>query len=163
MIFRKKKRYQMNMAQADATLQKVFAACKQSPNTTSFDKILLRRQLNTKLLDNMLIMTAIILLLTFLSPLAIASVNALFPGKEPPSEVTLLSDTMTDGVLCLSLSGNGILYDDAYQETETGIVEKAVSYDKHAGTICFTYYGTVTNIYIPLENAPAFHLVLAPQ
>ncbi|MCH5270249.1 MAG: hypothetical protein J1E83_05815 [Lachnospiraceae bacterium] len=163
MIFHKKKRYQMNVAQADATLQKVFAACKQSPNTTSFDKILLRRQLNTKLMDNMLVLTAIILLLTFLSPLGIASVNAVFPGKESPSQVTLLSDNMTDGVLCLTLSGSGILYGDAYQETETGIVEKAISYDKNAGTICFTYYGTVTNIYIPLENAPVFHLVLAPQ
>lgn len=69
------------MEQADATLQKVFAACKQSPNTTSFDKLLLRRQLNTRLLDNMLILTAIILLLTFLSPLVIASVNAVFPGE----------------------------------------------------------------------------------
>lgn len=151
------------MAQADATLQKVFEACKQSPNTTSFDKLILRRQLNTKLLDNLLTLTAIILFLTFLSPLGVASVNVIFPGKEPASHVTLLSDTLTDGKLCLSLSGNGILYDDAYQETESGIVEKAVSYDKNAGTICFTYYGTVTNIYIPLENAPVFHLVLAPQ
>lgn len=80
MFFRQKK-YQMNIEQADATLQKVFAACKQSPNTTSFDKLLLRRQLNTKLLDNLLILTAIILLLTFLSPLFIASVNAIFPEE----------------------------------------------------------------------------------
>lgn len=80
MFFRQKK-YQMNIEQADATLQKVFAACKQSPNTTSFDKLLLRRQLNTKLLDNLLIATAIILLLTFLSPLFIATVNAIFPEE----------------------------------------------------------------------------------
>lgn len=80
-MFFKQKKYQMNIEQADATLQKVFAACKQSPNTTSFDKLLLRRQLNTKLLDNLLIATAIILLLTFLSPLFIASVNAIFPEE----------------------------------------------------------------------------------
>lgn len=77
----KRKKYHMNKEQADATLQKVFAACEQSPNTTSFDKLLLHRQLNTRLLDNMLILTAIILLLTFLSPLVIASVNEVFPEE----------------------------------------------------------------------------------
>lgn len=80
-MFIRKKKYQMNIEQADATLQKVFATCKQSPNTTSFDKLLLRRQLNTRKLDNLLILTAIILLLTFLSPLFIASVNAVFPEE----------------------------------------------------------------------------------
>ena len=89
MFFRQKK-YHMNIEQADATLQKVFAACKQSPNTTSFDKLLLRRQLNTRFLDNLLILTAIILLLTFLSPLIFASVNAVFP------EEVIYRETVTD-------------------------------------------------------------------
>ena len=89
MFFRQKK-YQMNIEQADATLQKVFATCKQSPNTTSFDKLLLRRQLNTRFLDNLLILTAIILLLTFLAPLFIASVNAVFP------EEVIYRETVTD-------------------------------------------------------------------
>ncbi|MCH5276083.1 MAG: hypothetical protein J1E65_09590 [Lachnospiraceae bacterium] len=80
MIFKRKK-YHMNVEQADATLQKVFAACEQSPNSTSFDKLLLRRQLNTRILDNMLLLTTIILVLTFLSPLVIASVNELFPEE----------------------------------------------------------------------------------
>ena len=77
-----RKRYQMDRKQADATLQKVFAACEQPPNQTSFDKLLLRRQADTRLLNSLLLLTALILLLTLLFPLVIDIVNVTFPPAQ---------------------------------------------------------------------------------
>ena len=94
-MFVKKRKYQMNKKQADATLQKVFAACSQPPNKTAFDKLLLRRQADTGLLDHMMLLTAVILLLTLLSPLVIASVNMAFPPAEgQPAVITDASDSI---------------------------------------------------------------------
>lgn len=152
----------MNPTQANEVLQNVFAANKQPPNTIPFDKLLLRQKLNTRKYDYPLCLTALLLLLTFLSPLAVAPVSSIFNDTRP-AKVTLLSDTLQDGVLCLTLSGDGILYEEAYQETADGITEPPLSYDDESGKLYFTYYGTETNIYIPLENAPVFHLLLSPR
>ena len=42
-----RKRHQMDLKQADATLQNVFKACDIPPNTVAFDRLALRRKLNT--------------------------------------------------------------------------------------------------------------------
>ncbi|MGN1148583.1 MAG: hypothetical protein ACI4TB_09185 [Lachnospiraceae bacterium] len=153
----------MNPKQADAALQNIFAACEKSPNTVSLNKLALRQKANTRIYDRLLLLTAILLLLTFLSPLALSPAASLFGNDNSPSKATLVADSLTDGVLCLTLSGEGILYEEAYQETADGIVEGPVSYDESTGTIYFTYHATDTNIYIPLENAPVFHLLLSPR
>lgn len=149
------------MEQANATLQNVFAACNQTPNTIPFDKLVLRGKLNTRVYNRMIILTALVLLITFLAPLAVAPVSSLF--RKQPEKVELLSDSLENGVICLTLSGDGIRYAEAYQETADGIIEAPLSYDRDAGTIYFTYYETETNIYIPVENAPTFHLLLSPK
>lgn len=159
------RKYQMNPTQADAALQNIFAACEQSPNTVSLGTLALRQKANTRIYDRLLLLTAILLLMTFLSPLIVSPAASLFCGNNTTtaSKVTLVADTLNDGVLCLTLSGDGILYEEAYQETADGIVEAPLSYDESAGTVSFTYYATDTNIYIPIENAPVFHLLLSPR
>lgn len=161
MFFQKRKSYQLNKKQADATLQKVFEACQQPPNTIPFDKLLLRQKLNTCFYDCLIALTGILLLLTFLSPLMVSPVSSLLQEKE--GHATLVSHTLEGDTLCLTLSGEGILYEEAYQETADGITEGALSYDQKTQTLCFTYYETETNIYIPLKNAPTLHLLLSPQ
>lgn len=161
MLFKSRKKYRMNMEQANATLQNVFAACNQTPNTIPFDKLVLRKKLNTRVYNRMIVLTALLLFITFLAPLAVAPVSVFLSRQ--PEKVTLLSDSIENGVICLTLSGDGILYTEAYQETADGIKEAPLSYDKDTGTIYFTYYETATNIYIPIENAPTFHLLLSPQ
>ena len=161
MLFDKKKHH-MDLKQADATLQNVFKACHIPPNTTSFDRLALRRRLNTRIYNRLLIITALLLLFTFILPLAVSPAAPFFK-RGGASEVVLVSDTLSGDVLKLMLSGSGILYDEAYQETASGITEPALSYNEKTGVISFSYYGTETNIYIPLENAPTFHLWLSPR
>ncbi len=71
MFFKKRNVYEIDMIQANNTLQNVFAACNQAPNTIPFDKLVLRNQLDTKIYNRLLIITSIALLFTFLSPLFI--------------------------------------------------------------------------------------------
>lgn len=159
MFFKKKNKYELNLKQADTALQNVFAACKQQPNTIAFDKLVLRQKLNTRIYDRLLILTGLLLLITFLSPLAVAPVNKLL--VKPPVKVELISDTMTDGVLCLTFTGDGIQFDKAYQELKDGTFEAPLSYEQN--TIRFTYHEVETNIYIPVENQPVFHILVSPE
>lgn len=161
MLFNSKKHH-MDLKQADATLQNVFKACHIPPNTVAFDRLALRRKLNTRIYNRLLAVTALLLLLAFLLPLAVSPASV-FSGFGETSEVILISDTLSGDVLKLTLSGSGICYSEAYQETASGIIEPALSYNEKTGVISFSYYGTETNIYIPLENAPDFHLWLSPR
>lgn len=161
MFFKKKKKYRMDMKQADSTLQNIFAACEQKPNTIPFDKLILRQKLNTRIYDRLLTLTAFLLLITFLSPLAVAPVAGLFSDGSP-GKVELIHDSMSDAILSLTLSGEGIQFEQAYQELPDGTIEKPVSYDKETLTICFRYHETEANIYIPVENAPVFHILVSP-
>lgn len=156
------KKHHMDLQQADATLQNVFKACHLPPNTVAFDRLALRRRLNTRIYNRLLAATALFLLLAFILPLAVSPISPFLRYGEA-SEVVLISDTLSDGVLKLTLSGSGILYGEAYQETEAGIREPALSYNEKTGVISFSYYGTATDIYIPLENGPALHLWLSPR
>ena len=68
-MFPSKKTYQMNLSDADATLQNVFAACNQAPNTIPIDRLLIRQASKTKTFDITLKITCWLLVLTLLSPL----------------------------------------------------------------------------------------------
>lgn len=160
MLFDRKKHH-MDLKEADATLQNVFKACHIPPNTVAFDRLALRRKLNTRIYNRLLVITAFLLLIAFVLPLVVSPAS--FLRRNEASEVILISDTLSGDVLRLTLSGSGICYSEAYQETASGIIEPALSYNEKTGVISFSYYGTETNIYIPLENAPDFHLWLSPR
>lgn len=163
MFFHKKKRYSMDLKQADSTLQNIFAACDRKPNVISFDKLRLRQKLNTRVYNRLLLLTGLVLLLTFFSPFAVSPVTELLAG-ENGQPVALVSDSMEGDLLTLTLSGSGILFDQAYQELPDGSVEAALSYDKKAKTISFSYHEEITvNIYIPVTDQSPLHLVVSPK
>lgn len=162
-MFFNNKKYQLNSKQANDTLQNIFVACDRTPNTTSFDKILLRQKANTRTYDILLFVTMLLFIITFFLPLVLTPSDYLLRSDSASEQIVLVSDTLHDNVLSLTLSGDGILFDEAYQETDTGIREQALSYDQETGTICFAYHHTETNIYIPSEKAPTLHLLLSPK
>lgn len=165
MLNRKKKKiYHMNMDQANQTLQNVFAACEKAPNTVPFDKLLLRQKLNTRIYNVLIILTLFFLLVTFLSPLAVAPVNASFNRNRDFSKITVESDYVADNILYLSLTGEDILLDQAFQITMEGIRELPLSYDEKCSTICFPYHlDQEVNIFIPSANGQPLHLLITPQ
>lgn len=164
MFFRKKKQYEMDMGMANETLQNVLAACNQAPNTIPFDKLVLRQKLNTATYTRLIWITALVLVLTFLSPLAVVPVADLVGRLSAPVPVSLASDHVEDNILYLEFDGDNILFNESYILNADGSREAPLSYDAGKGIICFTYYDDrETNIYIPVKDAQTIHLLLTPQ
>jgi hypothetical protein len=74
MLFHKRKKYTIDTALADATLQNIFEECHRTPNTIPFDKLLLRQKAATKKYNILLAWTAVILALTAVLPIIAAFV-----------------------------------------------------------------------------------------
>ena len=164
MFFRKNKIYKMDPGQANSALQNIFAACDQTPNTIPFDKLLLRQKLNTRKYDILLCVIALALFFTFLSPLVIVPLSQSVEQMTAPEPVTLLKDYCKDDILYLELSGDGILYEEAYLNTPDGQRLYPLSFDRKTKTIAFPFLsGEECNIYIPLENGQFLHLLLSPE
>ncbi len=162
MFFRKKKIYQMDMEQANTALQNIFAACNQAPNTIPFDKLVLRKQLNTGLYTRLIVITAITLVFTLLSPLMIVPAAGLFAPGSPQKTVELLDDYRSGDILYLTFSQGNVLYEDAYLETADGEIIPALSYDADTNTIAFPYMEDVEcNIYIPVADGQPLHFLLS--
>lgn len=160
----KKKKYEMNIDAADSILQQVFAASDRLPNSVPFDKLVLREKLNTRFYDRAMAAFALTLLLTFLSPLVIVPLAELLDTKAGSEAVRLVDDYIAEGCLYLQLEGDAVLYEDAYLETTDGKRYPVISYDAGSGILCFPYIETTeANIYIPIEGASDFHLLLSPQ
>lgn len=163
MFFRKNKTYQMDMDTANAALQNILAACDKAPNTIPFDKIVLRQKANTKAYNTLLIITAILLLFTFLSPLTILPATNCYEHFFPSEPVALVNDYVADNILYLEFTGDNILYSQSYMETLAGERIYTISYDAQKGLICFPYDAVnETNIYIPIEGSEPLHLLLSP-
>lgn len=163
-FMKKQKTYQMDIDTANSTLQNIFAACDQAPNTIPFDKLVLRQKVNTRIYNRLLTATAIILLLTFLSPLIIVPASHMMEDLFTPTPVVLLNDYLENDTLYLQLAGDNILYEEAYLETLDGEKIYAITYDAGKQIIGFPYIGeNESNIYIPIKGSDPLHLLLSPQ
>jgi len=162
MFFSKKKVYQMDMKQANEALQNIFAACNQAPNTIPFDKLILRKQLNTGLYKRLIVITALTLVLTFISPLAIVPLCNILSPAESYKTVNLLDDYRDGDILYLTFSQGNVLYGEAYLETAEGEIIPALSYDAETNTIAFPYIADEEcNIYIPVKDSLPLHFLLS--
>ena len=164
MLFKKNKQYQMDMDAANAALQNIFAACDKAPNTIPFDKIILRQNANTKPYNVLIIITSILLLLTFLGPLTVVPIATYMERFWAPDPVALINDFLEEDLLHLEFTGDHILYEECYMETLDGVRIEAASFDSKQGTICFPYDSThEVNIYIPIKGGSELHFLLTPQ
>ena len=71
MFFHKKNRYELDMTTANNALQNILSTCNQPVNTIPFDKLVLRKKVNAASYNRLIVATAVIFVLTFLSPLVI--------------------------------------------------------------------------------------------
>ena len=159
-MFRKKKTYQMDIKSADTTLQNIFAACNETPNTVPFDKLLLRQKAHTRNYDILLAIIALIIFITLLAPLPFLA----FREHVNYSPVILEEHYVSNDRLHLVLdTGNHeIKYEEAYLVSATGTVYEIVSYDDSAHSLCFPYVPYECNIYIPYGNDLQLHLLISP-
>ncbi len=159
-----KKNFSINQKAASQALQNVLAACDKTPATIPFDKLLLRSKLNTRIYNRLITITVVLLIITFLSPLAVAPMNAFFNKNRDFSKVVVESDYVSNDILYLTLIGNDIMYDRAYQIMEDGTKEDPVSFQIKSQQICFIYHSDQeVNIFIPYGNDQTLHLLVSPE
>ena len=75
MFFHKKNRYELDMTTANNALQNILSTCNQPVNTIPFDKLVLRKKVNAASYNRLIVATAVIFVLTFLSPLVIVPLS----------------------------------------------------------------------------------------
>ncbi len=163
MFYNKVPKYQMNQEVANKALQNILNSCNHSPNTIPFDRLILRQKLNTRIYDRILHIIRILLVLTFISPLMIVPVSNVTASFLAPKPVEILGNYIKDDRIYFKLTGDNILYEDAYMITENGEEYPALSYDRQQNQICFPYYtNQEINFYIPIKDSSTIQLMLSP-
>lgn len=153
------KKFKLNTETADATLRNVLEACDRPPNTVPSAKLKLRNRLNS-LLNNRMSVLAAIVLLVFLVLAGITLVAGLSGRQTAPDPVALINDYVEDGSLYLELSGDNILYAQAWMAAADGEKIPGV-YDESTGLISFPFPNSGEyNIFIPIKNDDPFQLLL---
>lgn len=163
MFFHKKNRYELDMTTANNALQNILSSCNQPVNTIPFDKLVLRKKVNAASYNHLIAATALIFVLTFLSPLVIVPLSEL-AGKllvSTPPELTL--DYVENNILSLQFTGDNLLYTEAYMETVSGEIIAPLSVDASQGMISFPFVSEEANIYVPVKNGETLHLLFTPD
>ena len=163
MFFHKKNRYELDMTTANNALQNILSTCNQPVNTIPFDKLVLRKKVNAASYNHLIAATALIFVLSFLSPLAIVPLSELTAKMlvSTPPELTL--DYVENNILSLQFTGDNILYTEAFMETMSGEVIEPLSVDASQGVISFPFLSEEANIYVPVKNGETIHLLFTPD
>ena len=138
MFFHKKNRYELDMTTANNALQNILSTCNQPVNTIPFDKLVLRKKVNAASYNRLIVATAVIFVLTFLSPLVIVPLSEFNEKMFAPAPAELTLDYVENNVLSLKFTGDNILYDDPFLSEEA-------------------------NIYVPVKNGETLHLLFTPD
>lgn len=160
MGFHINRKYKLNPETADAALKNVLEACDRPPNTVHSGKLALRQKLNACLHNRPLILAAALLLMTFVLFLGIVLMTGLPDRKGTSLPVALINDYVEDGSLYLELSGDNILYAEAWMTAVDGEKIPGV-YNESTGLISFPFPDSGEyNIYIPVKHGDPFQLLL---
>lgn len=164
MLFHKPKTYHMDHDAANAALQNILVSCGKTPNTVPISKLAIQPKSDCKTYNILLILTGLLLLFTLISPLLITPITKYMAKHYAPKPVVLVNDYVEDGILYMEFSGDNIMFEDAYMETNDNRNEKAVFFDKKTNTIAFNYYdNTESNIYIPLKGNGKLQFLITPD
>lgn len=163
MFFHKKNRYELDMTTANNALQNILSTCNQPVNTIPFDKLVLRKKVNAASYNQLIIATAIIFVLTFLSPLFIVPLSELNEKLFAPAPAELTLDYVENNILSLEFTGDDILYSEAFMETLSGEIIEPLSADASKGVINFPFLSEEANIYLPVKNGKTIHLLFTPD
>lgn len=163
MFFHKKNRYELDMTTANNALQNILSTCNQPVNTIPFNKLVLRKKINAASYNKLIIATALIFVLTFLSPLAIIPLSELNERLFSPTPAVLTLDYVENNILSLKFTGENILYEEAFMETLSGEIIAPLSVDSSKGVINFPFLSEEANIYVPVKNGEPLHLLFTPD
>jgi len=163
-IFKKKKKYKMDLTLANETLQNVFTACEKTPNTIPFDKILLRQKPNTRVFTCGKWIAIFMLVLTFLMPLAFSPSPAkISKVSSAGTHLSISNHFVKDKTLYLQFDGNNINLSNTYMLTISDEKIYPLSYDEEKNMISFPYLNEEVNIYIVTDDSSSMQILVTPK
>lgn len=136
--------FHMNKEDADKLLQNVFEAAGKQPNTIPFDKLLLRRKIQTTNLFIARGAALIILILTFISPLVFR--QAQLSMRRP----VIIDNYLYNEQLYITISSHskGVDYEKTYAKNDQGTQLLPTYIDRKNRLIAFDTEDKSLNIYI---------------
>ena len=160
---KKKKSYEMDIAQASDMLKNVFAACDQKPNETPLDILMLRQKANTRFFSIGRGICILFMLLLFIVPFVFPHSNAVVTVTSESEELRLVSDYADGDVLILTLGGDDIDYASCYMSTRLEDHLLPLAYNEADRTITFPYVGEEANLFLFNKEGKELHLVIVPK
>lgn len=156
-------KYTMDLKQADQTLQNIFAACEQKPNTIPFDKIVLRQRAKTRSFTLGKYLCLLFIVLLFIVPFVFPHSHAKISSTQNySSNLEVESHYVSGSQFTLFLSGEDIDYADSYASAADGTIYLPVGSDATEHKIVFPYVGKEVNIYIYDSKGNYIQLLLTP-
>lgn len=167
MFIHKTKKYQMDTAMADTTLQSVFAACDKKPNEVPFDKILLRGKMTSKACNVNIILCVVLLIVTLLLPLTFQKPSTrVITGEN--KVFSLISHSVENNELILTFSETTFNADTCEMLLVSGSnlsesTFKPLQIDDDSDTIVFPYFEDAMSIYIEDISGSSMTILVTPR
>lgn len=160
-----KKKYNMDMNTANQTLQNVFAACNQQPNTIPFDKLMLKGLAQTALVSACKWIAAAFLVLVLVSPLAFQSSDFSVSSKGFRESIAITDHQLYADEFKMVLNGSDIDYNNIYAKKPDGtfVFPSSINVANDTLIVTIPYEGVSLNIYIPDKNGKVLQAILSER
>ncbi len=145
------------------TVQNVFAELNMTPNSTPFDKIVLKGLANTVFARTCRYISLAFLIASLLTPLAFINSTFIVENKESESKIVISDHQLYDDHFTMVLSGTDINYDDIYARLPDGSFVFPSSIDRTNGFVTFPFDDASLNIYIPDINGNILQAILTKE
>ncbi len=158
-------KYTMDMTTANNILQNVFIAGEQAPNTTPFDKIVLRSKAQTTMVTACMWIGIVMLLLTLLSPLAFSSRD--FKVEQPRStrSLQIVSHKLYTSEFVMMIEGDKLDYQNIYALKNDGevVFPSKIQFVNGDTEVTIPYDGEQLNLYIPDLDGNILQAILSER
>ena len=159
------KEYKMDAKKADEILQNVLKAGNKAPASVPVHQIAVRKRLARAPYIYGIVVSAIALLLTLLSPLAFAKPFLPMSVTTSASAVGfyLEGSYALDGQITLHVSKSDIDLAHSYLQTNSGTRYDPVTFNAETKEITFPFPKEESNIYVVTKQGAVLHLLLTPH
>ena len=158
-------KYTMDMTTANMILQNVFIAGEQAPNTTPFDKIVLRSKAQTTMVTACMWVGIVMLLLTLLSPLAFSSQDFKVAQTTAPRSVQIVSHQLYTSEFVMMIEGDKLDYRNIYAMKTNGetVYPSRIRFVDGNTEVTIPYTGEELNLYIPDLDGNVLQAILSER
>lgn len=162
-MFKRNKKYNMNKKAANDTLQNVFAACEVEPNETPLEVIRVWNIANAAIVKVGFWVSIALLVVVLLMPVAFKESRHSNGNKVNSVNVSVVGHYLDkeNGQFVMTLSGNGVLYDEIYAKKDDGSIIKPSKIEEEYNMVYIPFEDGNINIYIPKSDGTVLQAVLS--